>query len=123
MKRPLILFAAATLLINTGAIAQSDKKQATPPPIDQMPDPGFDVGQYILKNRPFRAIEGKVAIRFIVTEDGSLDSISVVRSTDSILEKDALKLVQDMPKWKPGMYQGKPVRVPFTLPITFTVSR
>ena len=51
--------------------------------------------------------------------DGSIVDAKVVRSVDPYLDKEALRVINTMPKWKPGMQRGKPVRVKFTVPVMF----
>ncbi|MBQ6652575.1 MAG: TonB family protein [Prevotella sp.] len=64
-------------------------------------------------------VQGRVIVNYIVEKDGSLSNIHVVRSVDPLLDAEALRVVSLMPKWKPGKQDGKPVRVKFTIPITF----
>jgi len=64
-------------------------------------------------------VQGRVVIGFIVNEDGSLSDITVRKSVSWDIDREALRVVKRMPKFKPGMQDGKPVRVQFTLPIMF----
>jgi len=64
-------------------------------------------------------IEGKVFIHFIIDEKGRVTNPKVIRSVDSLLDKEALKVISTLPNWKPGMNNGKPVKVRFTIPVTF----
>ena len=64
-------------------------------------------------------IQGKVYIQFVVNKDGSIVDPKIIRSADTSLDKEAMRVVQAMPKWTPGRQRGKAVRVRFTLPITF----
>lgn len=65
-------------------------------------------------------IQGRVICQFVVNKDGSIVDIEVVRSGgDPSLDKEAVRVVKSMPKWKPGKQRGKPVRVKFTVPINF----
>lgn len=67
-------------------------------------------------------IQGKVLLRFVVMEDGSVDSVMVVRSVSPGLDKEAVRVVKLLPKFKPGKQQGKPVKVYFNLPIVFRLT-
>ena len=67
-------------------------------------------------------IQGKVFIQFVIERDGSITDVKVVRGVDASLDKEAVRVVQSMPKWKPGKQRGKPVRVAYTLPINFQLS-
>ena len=65
-------------------------------------------------------IQGRVICQFVVNKDGSIVDIEVVRSGgDPSLDKEAIRVIKSMPKWKPGKQRGKPVRVKFTLPVNF----
>ena len=65
-------------------------------------------------------IQGRVISQFVVNKDGSIVDIEVVRSGgDPSLDKEAVRVIKSMPKWKPGKQRGKPVRVKFTLPVNF----
>ncbi|RKD92658.1 energy transducer TonB [Mangrovibacterium diazotrophicum] len=66
-------------------------------------------------------IYGKVYVRFVVNKDGSIADAMVVRPVNDLLDKEALRVVSSMPKWKPGMQNGKPVRVMYTVPINFVL--
>ncbi len=64
-------------------------------------------------------VQGRVICSFIVERDGSLSNIKVERKVDPFLDREALRLVKSMPRWKPGKQQGVPVRVRSLLPIKF----
>jgi periplasmic protein TonB len=64
-------------------------------------------------------IEGKVLIRFVITKEGAVTNVTVLRSADVNLDKAALDAVKKLPKFNPGKQGGKPVAVWFTLPIVF----
>jgi protein TonB len=64
-------------------------------------------------------VSGKVIVQFVVNKDGSVVDPVVVRSVDPYLDKEALRVINTMPKWKPGKQRGKPVRVRYTVPVTF----
>ncbi|MDH6358107.1 energy transducer TonB [Parabacteroides sp. PF5-9] len=64
-------------------------------------------------------IQGRVVVSFVVNRDGTVVDAEVVRGVDPALDKEALRVVNTMPKWKPGMQRGKPVRVKYTVPIMF----
>lgn len=66
-----------------------------------------------------KGIHGRVIVNFVVDKDGSITEAKVVRSVDPLLDKEALRLVYSMPKWKPGTMDGKPVRVRYSVPFTF----
>jgi len=68
-------------------------------------------------------IQGHVICNFVVERDGSITDVQVVRGVDPSLDKEAVRVIQSMPKWKPGMQRGKPVRVRFTLPVVFRLQQ
>jgi protein TonB len=64
-------------------------------------------------------IQGRVTCQFVVNKDGSITDIEVVRGVDPSLDKEAIRVIGSMPKWRPGEQRGKSVRVKYTLPIVF----
>lgn len=64
-------------------------------------------------------LQGRVTCSFIVNTDGRIVDAEVVRGIDPSLDKEALRVINSMPKWEPGKQRGKPVRVKYTLPIIF----
>lgn len=65
-------------------------------------------------------IQGRVICQFVVNKDGSIVDVEVVRSGgDASLDKEALRVIKSMPKWKPGKQRGKAVRVKYTVPVNF----
>ena len=58
-------------------------------------------------------------IQFVVDKDGTITDPVVVRSVDPYLDKEALRVIGAMPKWKPGIQGTKAVRVKYTVPVTF----
>jgi periplasmic protein TonB len=64
-------------------------------------------------------IQGRVYVTFVVDADGSVSNPRIARGVDPSLDKEALRVVSLLPKWKPGRQRGKPVRVSYTVPINF----
>lgn len=64
-------------------------------------------------------IQGRVTCSFVVNRDGSIVDAEVIRGVDPSLDKEALRVINSMPKWSPGQQRGKPVRVKYTVPVTF----
>ena len=96
--------------------------------VENMPDfPGGQAAlmQYLAKNIKYptiaqeNGVQGRVIVQFVVNQDGSIVDPVVVRSVDPYLDKEALRVIQMMPKWKPGKQRGKAVRVKYTVPVTF----
>lgn len=68
-------------------------------------------------------IQGNVVIKFVVEKDGKLSNIQVLQSPDKTLADAAVQVLQKSPKWKPGKQRNKPVRVTYTLPVSFKISQ
>lgn len=64
-------------------------------------------------------VQGRVVVEFVVGKDGSITNVRVVRPRHPALDKEALRVVKAMPKWVPGRNNGQPVKVTYTLPVTF----
>lgn len=63
--------------------------------------------------------EGRVIVQFVVDKDGTITNPVVVRGIDAHLDKEALRVISAMPKWKPGRQNHKAVRVKYTVPVVF----
>ncbi len=66
-------------------------------------------------------IQGRVFINFVVETDGRISKVKVLRGIGGGCDEEAVRVVEAMPKWKPGMQRGKPVRVSYNLPVKFTL--
>lgn len=81
--------------------------------------------QYILNNLKYpdaaknAKVQGKVVVKFIVDESGIVRDAIVIKSVHPALDAEALRIINLMPIWKPGISEGQPVSVPFTIPIVF----
>lgn len=65
--------------------------------------------------------EGRVIVQFVVCKDGSVGDITVLKGVSTELDAEAVRVVGTMPKWEPGLVDGKPVNVKYTLPISFSL--
>ena len=63
-------------------------------------------------------IQGRVYVQFVIAKDGAITSVRM-RGPDKNLEKEAARIISKLPKMTPGKQRGRPVRVPFSIPITF----
>jgi TonB family protein len=87
----------------------------------------YDVTEYIKTHLQYpekakrRNIEGKVLVSFIVNEDGSISDAKILKGVGGGCDEEALRIVNHMPAWKPGMQDGKPVRFSYRLPINFVL--
>jgi len=100
--------------------------------VEQMPQfPGgqTELMKFISSNLKYptiaaeNGIEGRVIIRFVVGKDGSVSNIEIQRGLDSSCDKEAVRVVQMMPKWIPGKQNGRAVPVYFTLPVLFKLQK
>ena len=64
-------------------------------------------------------IQGRVVVRFVVSKTGEIKDVTVLRSVESSLDKEAVRVIQMMPKWIPGKQNGNNVAVYFTVPVVF----
>lgn len=108
--------------------AQTKKNDMVFDVVEVMPQfPGGQIAmlQYLMKNIKYpeqamkEGIQGRVTVRFIVEKDGSISDVKPVLSVHPLLNKEAVRVVESMPKWSPGKHNGKPVRVRFNLPVMF----
>jgi len=66
-----------------------------------------------------KGIQGRVFVKFVVDKDGTVTDAKIARGVDPLLDTEALRVILSLPKWKPGMTQGKTVNVSLMFPITF----
>ncbi|WP_315448288.1 energy transducer TonB [Segatella salivae] len=111
--------------------AQTKKNDMVFDVVEVMPQfPGGQIAmlQYIMKNIKYpeqamkEGIQGRVTVRFIVEKDGSISNVRPVLSVHPLLDKEAVRVVESMPKWSPGKQNGKPVRVRFNVPVMFKLN-
>lgn len=69
-----------------------------------------------------REVEGEVVINFVVKKDGSVGKVEVQKSVSKLLDKEAKRVVREMPQWKPGRHDGNIVRVRYRVPIRFSLN-
>ncbi|MFN8308995.1 MAG: energy transducer TonB [Chitinophagales bacterium] len=125
----------------TGALESTPHEPAAPPTIAAAPEiftmveemPEYIGGeskmfQYISSNFEYPAMEreneiqGRVIVGFVVNEDGSISNVQVKKGVSAGIDREAIRVVRSMPKFKPGKQQGRPVKVAFVLPIMVKIS-
>ncbi len=98
--------------------------------VEDMPEfPGGEMAlrKYIAKHVKYpviaqeNGVQGKVYVTFVVGKDGSINNARIARGVDPSLDKEALRVVNGLPRWKPGKQRGKPVNVSYTVPINFVL--
>lgn len=115
----------------TTSTAQTKKNDMVFDVVEVMPQfPGGQIAmmKYIMENMKYpkqamkEGIQGRVTVRFIVEKDGSISDVKPILSVHPLLNKEAVRVVESMPKWTPGKQNGKPVRVRFNLPVMFKLN-
>jgi len=117
---------------DTFAVAKPEAKEKTEMPVFSFAEenPKFPVGDAELAKlidstitypqmERDNNIEGKVFVRLLILEDGSVGEVKVIRPVSPGLDKEALRVAGKLPKFIPGKQQGKPVKVYYILPVTF----
>ncbi|WP_372645583.1 energy transducer TonB [Ancylomarina sp.] len=96
--------------------------------VEDMPEfPGGDIELQKWINRSVKypviaqenGITGRVYVGFVVNKVGQVENVKIMRGVDPSLDKEALRVIKMMPKWKPGKQRGKAVKVSYTVPINF----
>ena len=99
--------------------------------VEQMPQfPGGDVELMKFLNENVKypeaaekaGTQGRVVAQFVVEADGSISNVKVLKNVSDEIDAEAVRVIKAMPKWKPGMQKGQPVRVKYTIPVTFRLS-
>lgn len=109
-----------------------EEKVYTMAMVEQKPSfPGGDaamykwLGEHI--NYPAQAseegVQGRVVVMFDVDKTGQIVNVKIARGRHPALDKEAMRLVKSMPKWQPGRNNGQPVKVTYTLPVTFKLQQ
>lgn len=99
--------------------------------VEQMPSfPGGISGlkTYLNQNTRYPAVaqencvQGRVVVSFVVGKDGHISDVTVLRSVDPSLDKEAIRVVRNMPRWTPGKQGGEPVKVRYNVPVSFRLN-
>ena len=64
-------------------------------------------------------IQGKVYLTFIIETDGSVSNVTIVKGVDPLIDVEAVRTIQSSPKWSPGLQRGQPVRVRYSMSLSF----
>ena len=133
MKKLLFMSLMAMLgltTVNAQKTVVAQKNQQVFDVVEQMPEyPGGmqALFEYLGQNLKYpedakqQKVEGRVIAIFVVETDGSISNVEVVKPVFPSLDAEAVRVLSDMPKWKPGMQSGKVVRVKYTVPINFSL--
>lgn len=99
--------------------------------VEQMPSfPGGISGLRTYLNQNIRypaeaqenCVQGRVVVSFVVGKDGHISDVTVLRSVDPSLDKEAIRVIRNMPRWTPGKQGGEPVRVRYNVPVSFRLN-
>ena len=138
---------SAALILGVASCSASKKtaktqKEITPPPppppppeevfvvVEEMPVfPGGEKAlmEFIYNNTVYpkeskdKNIQGRVIARFIVKADGSVGNVQLLHGVDPLLDAEAIRVINMLPKWQPGKQGGKPVNVWYSIPVTFSL--
>jgi len=91
----------------------------------EFPNGNEGLGKYLSENIKYpkkalkNGITGKVFVQFVIDKTGKVTNVVAVRGVEKSLDKEAVRVIKSMPKWKPGMKDGQPVKVKYTIPINF----
>jgi len=81
--------------------------------------------KYLAKNTKYpeiakeNGISGRVYVQFVIGKSGAVSNVKIMRGRDPYLDKEAVRVVKTLPKWKPGKQRGKAVKVSYVVPINF----
>ena len=118
------------IIVNTKQYESAVSKNEVFDVVDEMPEfPGGinEMMKFLQENMKYpdeakkAGIQGRVIVQFVVAADGGISDAHILRAVDPLIDAEALRVVNSMPKWKPGKVQGAPVRTKFTLPLLFTL--
>ncbi len=93
--------------------------------VQQMPAPSFNIQRYLRKNLVYPAqakkekASGRVILKLIIDKTGKVTDVQMLRDIGGGCGDEAVRVVKAMPDWKPGMQNGQPVNVYYTLPVSF----
>lgn len=95
----------------------------------EFPDGGMSaLMEYLSKNIKYpeaamkKGTQGRATVQFVVEKDGSITNVKILRGIDPELNKEAVRVISAMPKWKPGTQKGEAVRVKYTVPVMFRLT-
>jgi TonB family protein len=120
---PFLLLLA--IVINSNAQTETVKTPQIYQFVEQMPVAGYNMMSYISENVHYpdsaiiKNIQGRVLVKFVVNEDGSISDCKVASGIGGGCDEEALRVIKKMPPWKPGRNAGKAIKVYFTQPISF----
>ncbi|AOM80037.1 energy transducer TonB [Pedobacter steynii] len=109
----------------TTPLKRSDEKEKIYVSIDHMPEPSVDLSKYLHEkfkdpeNAKNDTTKGLVVVQFIVGKDGKVSDAKIKKSIRADIDAEVLRVVNTLPDWKPGIHEGHPVAVYYTLPFRY----
>lgn len=135
MKKISLLLIACAMMLPIAGLAQNKtesgdtQQQVFIAPEQQPQFPGglVELSRFIKEHLQYPEaarecnIQGKVVLQFIVTKTGEVTDVTVLRSVDPLLDAEAVRICQMLPRFEPGKIDGRPINVRYALPINFTL--
>ncbi|MEO1049936.1 MAG: energy transducer TonB [Bacteroidota bacterium] len=99
--------------------------------VERMPEPDGGMSsfyEYVSKKMKYPSqarrmgIEGRVFVQFFIEEDGSLSEVTAIKGIGAGCDEEAVRVLKNAPKWKPGKQRGRPVKVKMIIPIVFSLN-
>lgn len=132
MKK-LILLVVVALFCSTSVMAQTEVEDdaifVVAENAPEFPGGSDSLYTYIARNIKYpetakkEKIEGRVFVTFVIEKDGQVSSAKILRDIGGGCGEEAIRVVKNMPKWKPGTQRGNPVRFQFNLPVSFLLGK
>ena len=131
MKKLLLMSLLAVFgfsAVNAQKTVVSTDNQKVYDVVEQMPEYPGGMGafmEYLMQSIKYpedamkQKVEGRVIANFVVETDGTISNVEIWRPVSPSLDAEAIRVLQAMPRWTPGKQSGKPVRVKYTVPVTF----
>ncbi|GAB4049301.1 M56 family metallopeptidase [Spirosoma litoris] len=120
---------AAPPVSSTHSLAGNGEVFTVVEEVPEFPGGMSELGKYLMKNLRYPAdarkahVDGQVFIQFVVTETGDIQQLRILKGIGFGCNEEAVRVVSQMPKWRPGKQNGKPVAVQYNLPIQFTLEK
>ena len=127
-KSFIALFATVAVMLTAGSLnvsAQEEEPMTQPEIAPEFPGGTVALLSLIQQNIKYpeeakeQEIQGRVIVQFTIEKDGSVTDVKVVKSVHPLVDEQVVRAVSAMPAWKPGMLEGKPVRVSYSVPFRF----
>ena len=125
------LLSTTTITAQKTVISKNQSKDIVFDVVENMPEfPGGmgEMMKYLSMNVRYpeaaqkAGLQGRVVVQFVVEADGSISNANVQRGVSEELDAEAIRVIEKMPKWTPGMQNGKAVRVKYSIPISFRLN-